>query len=121
MTLATPVAQSVAPHVYQEQELSFPYITALPMRDVLEQGTLYTFFFANGYGAHVLHSGEQFEYCVLDCATEELFPNFSTPIASELLTTLNYDQVCELLYQTERLDLHPTLHNKGEWLAHAEF
>lgn len=120
MTLMTPSSQTVTPQCYQE-ELTFPFITALPMRDVLEQGTLYTFFFANGYGAHVLQSGSQFEYCVLDCATDELFPNFDNPIAQKLLTQLNYEQVCELLYQTERLELHMTLQTKGEWLSSAEF
>lgn len=104
----------------------FPQVLALPERRQVPEGDLYTFCFANGYGALVMRLGGQpldraFEFCVLDCTLPVPQPTFGTPLGDRVQTGLSCGATAQLLTQAERLPRHPALLRADEALENEEF
>lgn len=92
------------------ENVVFPSVVAIPSRESMPEGELYTFSFQNGYGAHLIQQqdtkGLVFEFCVLTDMRGQPRPDFTTPVAKGVLTRLSYHEVQKLLVQTEELPTH---------------
>lgn len=96
------------------ESVVFPHVLALPTHEYVLEGELYTFCFANGYGALVVRlSGhtmaDAFELCMLDCTVQPPQPTFQTSIAASVLSGLSHEAVSQLLAKAEQLPRHPAL------------
>ena len=113
MSLFDPIDSDYQSFLLMESVV-FPQVLALPTHEYVPEGELYTFCFANGYGALVVRlSGytlaEAFELCVLDCTQQPPQPTFRTPVAASVLPGLSHEAVAQLLVQAEQLPSHPAL------------
>lgn len=108
------------------QSVDFPQVLALPERRNVEGGDQMTYRFPNGYGALVTRATSEpissaFEFCVLDCTQSEVRPTYLTPVAPHTMMGLPYEQVGELLLETERLPMHPGLESANAALIDEDF
>ncbi|ANE42580.1 hypothetical protein [Deinococcus puniceus] len=113
MSLFDPIDSDFQSFLFVESVV-FPQVLALPTHEYAPEGELYTFCFANGYGALVVRlSGhtlaDAFELCVLDCTQQPPQPTFRTPVAASVLPGLSHEAVTQLLVQAEQLPSHPAL------------
>lgn len=103
----------------------FSTVLALPHMEMLPGGSLYTFYFANGYGAHIVEShatpGESVEFCVLDCTEEIPKPDFSTSISHKVQASLTLEEAQRLLQATAELPSHPKVAKAEAWLTKQRF
>lgn len=123
--LATPDPQAFLP----PEPPQFPQVLALPERTRVPEGELYSFRFANGYGALVVRplgvfpphaAAEAFELCVLDWTGPAPQPTFVTPVGG-VQTGLSHEQTAQLLARTEHLPRHPALARADETFGNEEF
>ncbi|WP_019009735.1 hypothetical protein [Deinococcus aquatilis] len=113
MSLFDPIDSDFQSFLFVESVV-FPQVLALPTHEYVPEGELYTFCFANGYGALVVRlSGhtmaDAFELCMLDCTVQPPQPTFQTFIAASILPGLSHEAVTQLLVRAEHLPRHPAL------------
>lgn len=103
----------------------FSTVLALPDIEMLPGGSLYTFYFANGYGAHIVESHttpeQSVEFCVLDCTEETPKPDLSTSVSHKVLASLTLEEAQRLLQSTAELPSHPKIAKAEAWLAEQRF